>query len=284
MAGYRGRLAPTPTGRLHVGHAATFWTAFQRARAAGGELLMRIEDLDVRRCREEFVAGVIEDLTWLGVDWDGPLVRQRERRDAYLRAWRLLRDGGWIYPCRRSRREVGEAVTLAPHDDEPIFPIEWRGDCAESRSFDRPDGVNWRFRVPDRERMGFVDGRLGPIDRVAGEDFGDFLVWNRDNVPAYELAVVVDDLAQGITEIVRGEDLLTSTARQILVARALGGHLPSTFHTPLVRGWDGRRLAKRDGALEIRALREAGRAPEEVLKMAFSFSVSDEAGAERNPK
>lgn len=272
--GYCGRVAPTPTGRLHAGHAATFWRAFQRAQEAGGAIRLRIEDLDTRRCRREFVEAALEDLRWLGIAWAGGVIFQSARRDVYLEAWRRLRDGGWIYPCRRSRREVAEAAALAPHGDEPVFPSAWRGDCAEAGAFEAPGGVNWRFRVPDGEVVGFVDGRVGRIERVAGREFGDFLIWNRDDVPAYELAVVVDDLAQGITEIVRGEDLLTSTARQILVARALGGELPPTFHTPLVAGPDGQRLAKRSGGMEIATLRAAGWTAADVL----SFSASGGAG------
>jgi len=265
MAGYTGRLAPTPTGHLHAGHARTFHRAWERARQAGGRLILRIEDLDPARCRAEFALAAINDLRWLGLDWDGEPVFQSARREAHLAAWRVLRDGGWIYPCRRSRREIAAAAPFAPHGDEPLFPVAWRGDPAEAAGHERPDGWNWRFRVPAGEGIRFVDGALGPVERVAGRDFGDFLVWNRDNVPAYELAVVVDDLEMGVTEIVRGEDLLTSTARQILVARALGAALPATFHTPLVRDAGGRRLAKRDGALAISALRAAGWMPADVL-------------------
>lgn len=262
LMSYRGRLAPTPTGFLHIGHAATFSTAHRRAREAGGEILLRIEDLDPQRCKPEFATATMEDLKWLGLDWDGEPVFQSQRRAHYLEAWDRLRDAGWIYPCRRSRKEIS---TLAPHTEEPVFPSEWRGDPAESMEFSSPSGVNWRFRVPDGETIRFLDGNFGRIEKIAGSDFGDFLVWNRDDIPAYELAVVVDDILTGITEVVRGADLLTSTARQILLHRALGANPPAWFHCPLVCDDQGNRLAKRTGSLEIRTLRNQGRSPEEVL-------------------
>ncbi len=271
MIPYRGRLAPTPTGLLHAGHAATFHTVHARARAHGGNLVLRIEDLDSARCWPEYVAGVIEDLLWLGLDWDEGPVFQSARRKLYLNAWLLLVEAGAIYPCSRSRRDV-ERAGRAPHEEEPIFPTEWRSSPDPTR--DDPEGVNWRFRVPDGRELSFFDGRLGKITRVAGRDFGDFVVWNRDGIPAYELAVVVDDATMGITEIVRGEDLLTSTCRQLLIREILGAPQPTYFHCPLVRDSTGRRLAKRDAALGIRALRAAGASPDEVITGRFSKPLS----------
>jgi len=264
---YRGRIAPTPTGFLHLGHAATFSTAHRRARESGGEILLRIEDLDPQRCKTEFATAAMEDLKWLGLDWDGEEVFQSQRRAFYLEAWTRLRDSGWIYPCQRSRKEIS---TLAPHSEEPVFPTEWRADPAESKNYATPAGVNWRFRVPDGESVSFVDGNFGAIQKIAGIDFGDFLVWNRDDIPAYELAVVVDDADFAITEVVRGADLLTSTARQILLHRALGASPPNWFHCPLVCDADGNRLAKRSGGMEIITLREQGLSPGEVLALASS--------------
>ena len=261
---YRGRLAPTPTGHLHAGHAATFRTVHQRAREAGGELLLRIEDIDPQRCKAEFVDACIEDLQWLGITWDGPPIFQSRRRQVYLDAWRALRDGGFIYPSKHSRRDVEQAAQ-APHEEEPVFPPEWRTPVDEALKWESPAGINWRFRVPDGETVTFQDGRCGPISRVAGKDFGDFVVWRRDDVPAYELAVVADDIAMGITEVVRGEDLLTSTARQLLLYRALGAKAPAFYHCALVRDEQGRRLAKRHASLSIRALREAGKSPAEII-------------------
>jgi glutamyl-tRNA synthetase len=273
-SGYRGRLAPSPTGLLHAGHARTFWVAVQRATQAGGTLILRNEDLDPQRCRPEFVSAMLEDLHWLGINWTegpdcgGPYApySQSERREHYLAAWRKLRDAGAIYPCTCSRRDLAQAAT-APNDadDEPIYP----GNCrsrTEAAQFADPVGVNWRFRVPDGEEVTFTDQHQGPQRFVAGGDFGDFVVWRRDDVPAYQLAVVVDDAAMQITEVVRGADLLKSTARQRLLCRALGISIPVYFHCDLVRDQDGVRLAKRHDALSIRQLRDSGWTPEEVLR------------------
>ena len=262
---YLGRLAPTPTGFLHLGHALTFSMAHQQASDARGRLLLRIEDLDPQRCKPEFTRAAIEDLRWMGLDWTGEPVFQSQRRHLYLDAWRKLKDAGHIYPCRRSRREMS---SVAPHEEEPVFPLEWRADPLEARLFREPAGVNWRFRVPDGGTICFQDQNFGAIEKTILSDFGDFLVWNRDDIPAYELAVVVDDIAMGITEVVRGADLLTSTARQILLYRALGATEPAWFHCPLVRDAEGRRLAKRTGGLSLRDLRARGLTPAQVLDMA----------------
>ncbi|SDU04187.1 glutamyl-tRNA synthetase [Verrucomicrobium sp. GAS474] len=266
---YRGRIAPTPTGFLHLGHAATFGAAHARARAAGGEIVLRLEDIDPRRCLPLYAEAAMEDLRWLGLHWDGEPLWQSRRRERYLAAWRQLRDGGWIYPCTRSRKEVAEAAPLtvgAFDQEEPLFPAAWRTPVEAARAWETPAGVNWRFRVPDGEIVAFDDGLLGALSPRAGTDFGDFLVWNRDDVPAYELAVVVDDAGDGITEVVRGADLLLSTSRQLLLYRALGlgGAIPAFRHTPLIRDASGRRLAKRDAALALRAMREAGATPETI--------------------
>lgn len=260
------RLAPTPTGHLHLGHARTFAFTHHRARALGGRISLRIEDLDPARCRPEYVDAALEDLRWLGLDWDGDPIFQSQRRERYRTAWRELRDLGLIYPCDRSRRDV-RAASLAPHaeDEEPIYPPAWRSAPGAAAAFTTPSGTNWRFRVPDGERISFVDVRLGPTEFTAGRDFGDFLVWNRDDIPAYELAVVVDDIAMGITEVIRGEDLLLSTARQLLVYRALGAVPPAFHHLPLVLDENGRRLAKRHAALSLKTLRDSGQTPAELL-------------------
>ena len=259
---YRGRIAPSPTGYLHVGHAATFWIAQERARAADGELILRIEDIDAARCRAEFRDALIEDLRWFSFTWDEGPYLQSERRAFYLEAWKQLLSRGAIYPCTCSRKDV-QSAALAPHDEneEPIYP----GTCRErSVDVDSPAGVNWRFRVPDGEQLLFVDGRVGAQTAVAERDFGDFIVWRRDDVPAYQLAVVVDDDAMRISEVVRGEDLLTSTFRQLLIYRALDLQPPKFFHAPLIRDQSGRRLAKRHASLSLRALRESGVTPEQL--------------------
>lgn len=268
---YRGRIAPTPTGDMHVGHARTFVTAWNRAREAGGAVVLRIEDLDPLRCRDDYTAGAIEDLAWLGIRWEEPAFHQSRRRDVYEATWRRLLDAGLIYPSHVSRKELRDAAH-APHEDEegaePIFPRELRAEPGAGRDATRPAGVVWRFRVPDGETIHFVDARCGPQTFTAGVDFGDFVVWRKDDVPAYELAVVADDIAMGITEVVRGEDLLRSTARQLLVYRALNASPPAWCHLPLVRDAEGRRLAKRHQPLSIRELRARGLSPAEVLAMA----------------
>jgi len=277
---YRGRLAPSPTGLLHIGHARTFWTATQRAQERGGVLILRNEDLDTQRSRAEFAQAMIEDMRWLGILWNegpdcggdyGPYV-QSERRSHYLEAWRRLRDSGFIYPCTCSRKDLAESAS-APNDldDEPIYPGRCRG-RGDAASFGTPAGMNWRFRIPDREEIHFTDLNLGEQRYVAGRDFGDFLVWRRDDVPAYQLAVVVDDAAMRVTEVVRGADLLKSTARQLLLQRALGLPSPDYFHCELVRDNSGTRLAKRHDALSIRHLRESGMSPEALLELAFRGS------------
>jgi glutamyl-tRNA synthetase len=325
-ATYRGRLAPSPTGYLHLGHARTFWVAWQRARAAHGKLIFRNEDLDYQRCKPEFVQAMYQDLCWLGLDWDegpdtggsfGPY-SQSERRSFYLDAWCKLRDSGLIYPCTCSRKDLERALS-APHE-EPLhaaesnrgaqapspafakeyaaqpgaaavqFPTEgpssqppatavqsaaddelpYPGTCREkigtAKDYDSPSDVSWRFKVPDGETISFEDGYFGHQEFVAGRDFADFLLWRRDDIPAYQLAVVVDDAAMQITEVVRGADLLKSTARQLLLIRALGYSTPAYFHCPLLRDEKNVRLAKRHDALSLRKLREQGVKAEELRK------------------
>jgi glutamyl-tRNA synthetase len=217
---------------------------------------------------------MFKDLHWLGIEWaEGPdcggphaPYSQSERGSQYLQAWRKLRDEGWVYPCTCSRKDLALAAT-APNDgdDEPIYP----GSCRErtdATRFDAPAGVNWRFRVPDGETITFDDVHRGPQSFVTGRDFGDFVVWRRDDVPAYQLAVVVDDAQMKITEVVRGADLLKSTARQILTFRALGLPVPTYYHCDLVRDEKGQRLAKRHDAASIRRLRDTGSRPEQILQ------------------
>jgi glutamyl-tRNA synthetase len=286
---YRGRLAPSPTGLLHIGHARTFWTAAQRAAECGGTLVLRNEDLDSQRCRTEFVSAMFEDLRWLGIRWDegpdcgGPFApyAQSEREGFYRAAWERLRDRGLIYRCTCSRKDVALSAA-APNegDDDPIYPGTCRPRGRTVTDADReqaaglrlrgadeafsPTPANWRFQVRDGEEICFTDLHLGPQRFFAGRDFGDFIVWRRDDVPAYQLAVVVDDAAMQITEVVRGADLLKSTARQILLFRALGLPIPECYHCDLVRDEAGVRLAKRHDSLSIQKLRELGWAPEQV--------------------
>ena len=284
---YIGRLAPSPTGLLHLGHVRTFAKASERARSVGGRLRLRIDDLDPERCRPRFVQTAEDDLCWLGLQWDGEPWFQSRRGTAYLAGWRALVAGGWVYPCRCSRREL-RAMAGAPHEggmaplitseDEPLYPGRCRpawlpgeqAGCGERDGWlhEGPDGRNWRFRVLDGESIAFHDESLGSQRFVAGRDFGDFAIWRRDGAPAYQLATVVDDAAMGVTEGVRGADLLLSTARQLLLFRVLGLPGPSWFHCPLVVDEAGERLAKRSDSFSIRALRERGLSPSEVLAMA----------------
>jgi glutamyl-tRNA synthetase len=281
---YRGRLAPSPTGYLHLGHARTFWTAQQRARSAGGALVLRDEDLDPARVRADFAAAMLEDLRWFGLIWqEGPDVggpfgpyNQSQRRDHYLSAFEQLRAASAIYPCTCSRRDVQEAAG-APHEappgeawtpDEPIYPGTCRPENSKPGAPTRRSlgegRANWRFRVPDGATLTFTDGHYGAQSATAGVHFGDFLVWRKDDTPAYQFACVVDDAAMRISEIVRGADLLLSTFRQLLLYRALRLTPPSFYHCPLLTDEQGVRLAKRHDALSLRTLRAQGRSPENI--------------------
>ena len=275
---YRGRIAPTPTGWLHLGHARTFWTAHSRARLRGGALVYRNEDLDQARCKREFLAAALEDLRWLGLSWEeGPDCGGRfglydlfKRREAYNESFARLKAIGAVYPCGCSRQDVARALN-APHigEEEPVYPGLCRPKRVKSSTGDPasealPGTHCWRFRVPDGERVCFEDGGLGSQSFVAGRDFGDFVVWTRDGIASYQLAVVTDDALMEITEVVRGADLLVSTARQLLLYQALGWPVPAFFHCPLVTDAKGARLAKRSDALSIRELRAGGATPEGI--------------------
>jgi glutamyl-tRNA synthetase len=209
-----------------------------------------------------------EDLRWLGLTWAGPMVTQSERIHRYRAALERLHARGLIFPCERSRRDVLEAAG-APHegaeDDEPLYPRAFRpapgtplpplGDTIT---------VNWRFRVPDDVELQFTDLCAGEQHAVSGRDFGDFLVWRKDDLPSYQLASVVDDIECGITEVVRGADLIRSTFRQLLLFRELGRTAPAFYHAPLLRDENGVRLAKRHDALALHTLRAQGKTPEEI--------------------
>lgn len=273
---YRGRLAPSPTGYLHLGHAQTFWIAYQRARSHGGRLVFRNEDLDPGRSKAIFAEAMIKDLRWLGLDWqEGPDIGgafapyvQSQRFGLYRAAFEQLRNSGALFPCTCSRKDVLRA-SQAPHqgEEEPIYS----GTCRGRSATDPAANANWRFRVPDGEVVRFVDGFFGEQQFVAGRDFGDFVVWRNDGVPSYQLAVVVDDAAMQITEVVRGADLLVSTARQLLLYRTLGLP-PAFFHCPLLTDSSGARLAKRHDALSLRTLRAQGVTAEE-LRTKFSLRL-----------
>lgn len=250
------------------------------ARVNGGVLILRNDDLDSTRYKMEFVTDMLDDLRWFGLEWSegpdcgGPFApyNQSERYPFYREALEKLRAGNFIYPCSCSRKDIQAAVT-APHaenDSEPIYP----GTCRDKKhpTFNSQPATRfaWRFRVPDGEVISYHDGNFGRQQFVAGKDFGDFVVWRGDDVPAYQFACVVDDAAMRITEVVRGADLLLSTARQILIYRALGQAPPDFFHCALMLDANGVRLAKRHDALSLRKLRGQGATPEDLRQPAFA--------------
>jgi glutamyl-tRNA synthetase len=260
-----GRLAPSPTGGLHVGHARTFLIAWLAARSAGGTVLLRIEDLDATRVRAWAVESAQEDLEWLGLDWEpGPLV-QSERMTLYAEALERLKAAELIYPCTCTRAEIDRAAS-APHaeDEGPTY----LGTCSHRSSADavtlsgRP--FAWRFRTPAGS-VRWDDLFLGPTRGDPARLGGDFVVARNGMGPSYQLAVVVDDALSGVTQVVRGDDLVASTPRQILLYRALGYPAPRFGHVPLAVGPDGRRLAKRDGSIKLETLREQKADPRRLI-------------------
>ena len=258
---YRGRIAPTPTGQLHLGHARTFWIAHERCKEANGTLLYRNEDLDAERCKEEYQKAAIEDCRWLGIEWAGDTINQSTRTEYYHEAFKKLHHEGHLYPCICSRKDI-QGAAAAPHgeDGETIYP----GTCRNSDTAVLDQQANWRFRVPEGREIKFEDGSLGPQSFTCGVDFGDFPVWQKNGMPSYQLAVVVDDAAMKITEVVRGADLLVSTVRQLLLFEALGLTPPSYYHCELMCDENGERLAKRHNSLSLQTLRRKGKTPEQL--------------------
>ncbi len=260
-----GRLAPSPTGAQHVGNARTYLIAWLSARSRGGRVCLRIEDIDSPRVKAGAAEQAVTDLRWLGLDWDGAPMVQSGRNEVYALALARLQARELVYPCTCSRADIEQAAS-APHAEHegPVYP----GTCAGRRAADaaglsgRP--FAWRFRVPGRSPT-FVDGFRGLTEIDLCRSGGDFVVWKSDGTPAYQLAVVVDDAAQGVTEVIRGDDLLASTPRQLLLYEALSLRPPRFVHVPLVVGVDGRRLAKRHGDTRLSKLREAGIKPEALV-------------------
>ncbi len=259
----RGRLAPSPTGAQHVGNARTYLIAWLSARTRGGSVRLRVEDIDVWRNRPGAKEQLAADLRWLGLDWDGEPVVQSERLADHVAALERLKQLDLVYPCTCTRTDIQSAAS-APHQDHegPTYP----GTCAHRRAADAA-GLTvpyaWRFRVTDTPA--FTDLYAGPQQLDLKRAGGDFVVWRSADVPAYQLAVVTDDAAEGVTEVVRGDDLLTSTPRQLLLYRSLGLTSPDFVHVPLVVGPDGRRLAKRHGDTRLAALRANGVSAERLL-------------------
>jgi glutamyl-tRNA synthetase len=267
-AGLVTRLAPSPTGRLHLGHARSFLLAWWHARSRGGRVLLRIEDLDRSRCRPEFAEACLRDLEWLGLDWDGaPLVQSAEQRP-FEEACAKLESLGFAYACVCTRSEV---ALSAPHagDEEPRYAGTCRGkwrSIAEARAASRRD-PSLRFRVPEGP-LAIRDELLGEHSIDVQREIGDFPIRRRDGAFAYQLAVVVDDARQGVTDVVRGADLWPSTARQAHLQRALGLPHPSWWHVPLVVDDSGERLAKRRGSLALTELRRRGIDPRSIVAWA----------------
>jgi glutamyl-tRNA synthetase len=260
-----GRLAPSPTGAQHVGNARTYLLAWLSARSRGGKVVLRIEDIDSPRIKAGAAEQALEELHWLGLDWDEEPLVQTSRLAYYEAALERLKQQDLVYPCTCTRGDIDRAAS-APHAEHEgaVYP----GTCARrtvadaARLGDQP--FAWRMRVGDR-RYPFVDDFLGPVDVDLRQIGGDFVVWKSAGTPAYQLAVVVDDAAQGVTEVTRGDDLVPSTPRQLLLYDALGLTPPVFTHVPLVVGPDGRRLAKRHGDTRLSSLRAAGVRAESLL-------------------
>lgn len=267
---YRGRIAPSPTGYLHLGHASTFTIAHNRAKEKNEILILRIEDLDSSRCRNLYKEAIIEDLTTIGISWHEGPINQSDRLHLYQEIWNTLKNNQQIYPCSYSRKDIQShtqvqsaqaqfaQVQAASQDEEEesLFPIILRPKESDFKHHSTPDNVNWRFKVPDGRKIQFVDGHYGSQEFEAGKDFGDFLIWRREGIPSYEFAVVVDDYLMGITEVVRGADLLKSTARQILIYEALGWKIPKFYHCDLLYDDDGKPLSKRNRSESLRDIRD----------------------------
>lgn len=270
----RGRFAPTPSGLLHLGNVGTALLAWLQVRSQGGVIVMRIEDIDAPRCKPEWAERSLQDMRWLGLDWDeGPVVggacgpyEQSKRGKEYDEALERLVAEDRLYPCYCSRADL-LAASSAPHGlqaEGPAYP----GTCRELSAEERREREvaktpSLRFVMPDRP-VSFTDGIAGRMTCAAGAG-GDFIVKRADGIVGYQLAVVVDDAAMGITDVLRGWDLLDSTPRQLMLAEALGVQPPRYAHAPLLLGPDGNRLAKRHGDIAIAVLRESGYRPEGIV-------------------
>jgi len=264
------RFAPSPTGLLHRGHAFSALTAFDAAVDAGGRFLLRIEDIDAGRRRPEFEAAILEDLAWLGITWDGPVVVQSRRMGRYAEALAALRDAGLLYRCFKTRAEVLDAIGRAPHGPEAAYFGEPINPAEEARLLDAGAPFAWRLSVREAERkfggfsgLEFTEQATGVI---AADPWraGDVILARKDLGVAYHLAVVVDDAEAGVTHVIRGEDLREACHIQRLLQALLGQPTPVYRHHRLILRPDGKRLAKRDTGETLRSLRKAGVAPAEI--------------------
>ena len=270
-----GRFAPSPSGRMHLGNLWSCLLAWLAARSVGGGMVLQPEDLDPDRCRPEYCDQVMRDLEWLGLDWDGAPVYQSKRTESYAEAFRELEDRGLIYPCFCTRSE--RLAASAPHRADGTAVSDGR--CgrlsqAEREKLGRTRRPAWRVRVTEEEIV-FTDLLQGGYGESLARDCGDFILRRSDGVYAYQLAVVVDDAMMGVTQVVRGSDLLSSTPRQLWLQKKLGLPHPEYGHLPLLLAPDGRRLAKRDRDLELSRLREKYAAPELVGRLAHAANLID---------
>ncbi len=274
------RLAPSPTGLLHLGHARSFVLAWLHARSQGGRVVLRVEDLDRERCKAHLVEACVRDIAWLGLDWDGEPRVQSRSLEPYERACRELLAHGRAYACTCTRAEI--AALSAPHadDGEQRYPGTCRG------RFTNPQDAHAQTGRESGLRLAVEPGSVAVHDELHGacafdvsSEVGDFLIRRRDGAIAYQLAVVVDDALDGVTDVVRGDDLLPSAARQALLQRALGLPTPRYWHLPLVTDEQGARLSKRRGDIGLSQLREQGVDPRTVLAW-----VARSAGLERGPR
>ena len=271
-----GRFAPTPSGRMHLGNVLSGLLAWLSARSRGGEMLLRIEDLDTLRCSAENAALVREDLRWLGLDWDYEQPPQSTRSDYYEEILARLAEAGEVYPCWCTRGDLKNAPN-APHasDGHPIYPGTCRALSAAERAAKMAKKAPlWRLRVPE-ESLSFVDGHYGRYEEDLERECGDFILRRADGVFAYQLAVTADDIAAGVTQVVRGRDLLSSTPRQLYIYHLLGAAPPRYWHAPLLTAPDGRRLSKRDKDLDLGLLRERFTASELIGRLGHAAGLLD---------
>ncbi|MGE4275939.1 MAG: tRNA glutamyl-Q(34) synthetase GluQRS [Lawsonibacter sp.] len=272
----RGRFAPSPSGRMHLGNLWACLLAWLSARSAGGEMVLRLEDLDPDRCKREYCDQVMRDLEWLGLDWDGQPVYQSHRTQAYAQAFQELEGQGLVYPCYCTRSE--RLAASAPHRSDGTEVYDGR--CSRLTEEERAERAKtrrpaWRIRVPERE-VSFSDLLQGEYREQLAWDCGDMILRRSDGVYAYQLAVVVDDAMMGVTQVVRGSDLLSSTPRQLWLQERLNLPHPNYGHVPLLLAMDGRRLAKRDRDQELGRLQTQYTAPEMVGRLACAAGLISE--------
>ena len=277
-----GRFAPSPSGRMHLGNAFSCLLAWLSARSAGGRIILRHEDLDPARCRREYADKIEEDLCWLGLDWDeggsrgGEGYYQSSRRELYRQFLEVLDEKGLIYPCFCTRADLHAASAPHTSDGTPVYSGACRSLSPEQqreRAKNRTPAL--RARVPDRA-LSFTDGLQGPCAVELARDCGDPILRRSDGVHAYQLAVVVDDALMGVNQVVRGRDLLSSTPWQLWLQEELGFYHPAYYHVPLLLSGDGKRLSKRDGDMDLGAIRASGVSPERVIgRLAFTAGLID---------